>query len=224
MSTNIRSQLFRVIDVETTGLSPVRDRVVELGWAIMRGDGTMLSSDSTLVNPGCPIPADASRVHGIFDSDVANSPTLDEAVTSYPDLWERALPSVCHNASFDAAFLRQSPRFAEGDQRFICTMRLAENLIPNCDSYALDSLRVRLRLDVSGKPAAAHRAAADVASTCSLLRHLIDRYLRRWTQGQRGWAAGAFDHPANAIRKAQGRAALEGARRLLGLAARARHR
>ncbi len=84
---------------------------------------------------------------------------------------------MCHNAVFDAAFLRRSPRFAEVNQRFICTMRLAENLIPNCESYALDSLRVRLNLDGPGEPTAAHRAAADVASTCSLLKQLIDRYL-----------------------------------------------
>jgi len=61
MSSTIRSQLFRALDIETTGLDPKTDAIVELAWAIMRGDGAVLSSGSTLINPGRPIPTDAFR-------------------------------------------------------------------------------------------------------------------------------------------------------------------
>jgi exodeoxyribonuclease X len=177
MRTSIRSQLFRVFDTETTGLDPRTDAVVEVAWAIMRGDGTILSSNTTLINPGRPIPADASRVHGIFDRDVAQAPTFEQAVEKYTDLYVPTLPAVCHNASFDSVLLRRSSRLADGNPRFLCTLRLAQNLVPGCRSYTLDSLRSSLRLGAHVGGAVAHRAAGDVATTCSLLKHLIDRYL-----------------------------------------------
>ena len=177
MGTPIRSQLFRVIDTETTGLDPRADAIVELAWAIMRGDGTVLSADSTLINPGRPIPADASRIHGVLDHDVADAPTLEQAIASYTALSEPILPAVCHNASFDSAFLGRSQRFARANPRFLCTLRLAENLIPECESYRLEYLWSHLSTDRPVEISATHRAANDVNTTCLLLKHLIDRYL-----------------------------------------------
>jgi DNA polymerase III epsilon subunit-like protein len=177
MGTSIRSQLFRVFDTETTGLNPKTDAVVELAWAIMRGDGTVLSSNSTLINPGRHIPADASRVHGVFDGDVAEAPTFEQAVEKYTDLYVPTLPAVCHNASFDSVLLRRSPRLADGNPRFLCTLRLAQNLVPGCKSYKLDFLRSHLGLDTDVEKPAPHRAANDVATASLLLKHLIDCYL-----------------------------------------------
>jgi len=177
MGTSIRSQLFRVLDTETTGLNPRTDAVVELAWAIMRGDGTVLSSKSTLINPGRPIPADASRVHGIFDCDVAHAPTLEQAVEKHSDLCAPVLPAVCHNAAFDSVLLRRSKRLADGNPRFLCTLRLAQNLVPGCESYRLEFLRSYLELDLSVDGPVAHRAASDMATTCLLLKHLVDSYL-----------------------------------------------
>jgi exodeoxyribonuclease X len=177
MGTSIRSQLFRVFDTETTGLNPRTDAVVELAWAIIRGDGTVLSSNSTLINPGRPIPADASRVHGIFDCDVAHAPALEQAVDKHDDLFSPVLPAVCHNAAFDSVLLRRSQRLADGNPRFLCTLRLAQNLVPGCESYRLEFLRSRLGLDFRGDGPTAHRAASDAATTCLLLKHLIDCYL-----------------------------------------------
>jgi len=177
MGTSIRPQLFRVFDTETTGLDARTDAVVELAWAIMRGDGTVLSSNSTLINPGRPIPADASRVHGIFDRDVVHAPTLEQAVEKHSDLYAPVLPAVCHNAAFDSVLLRRSQRLADGNPRFLCTLRLAENVVPGCESYRLEFLRSYLGLDAGVDGVAAHRAASDMATTCFLLKHLIDCYL-----------------------------------------------
>jgi len=143
----------------------------------MRGDGTVLSSNSTLINPGRPIPADASRVHGIFDCDVAHAPALEQAVDKHGDLFSPVLPAVCHNAAFDSVLLRRSQRLADGNPRFLCTLRLAENLMPRCESYKLDFLRSYLGLDAHVERPVAHRAANDVATTSLLLKHLIDCYL-----------------------------------------------
>jgi len=177
MGTSIRSQLFRVFDTETTGLNPRTDAVVELAWAIMRGDGTVLESNNTLINPGRPIPPDASGIHGIFDSDVAQAPTLGQAIEKYTNLYAPVLPGVCHNAAFDSVLLRRSRRLADGNPRFLCTLRLAQNLVPGCRSYRLDSLRSSLGLGAHVEGPVAHRAANDVATASLLLKHLIDCYL-----------------------------------------------
>ena len=177
MDRFIRSHSFRVLDTETTGLDPKTDAVVELAWAIMLGDGTILQSGSTLVNPRRPIPPEASGVHGIRDSDVANAPTLEQAVAAHSELYSPVLPAVCHNASFDSVLLRRCQRLASGNPRFLCTLQLARNLLPGRKSYTLDSLRSHLRLGATQRGTVAHRAAADVAITCSLLKHLMDRYL-----------------------------------------------
>jgi DNA polymerase III subunit epsilon len=99
MEHSLRETLFRVIDIETTGFNPKKDAIVEIAWAIMRGDGEVLSQGDALVNPGIPIPPDASRIHGIYDDHVASTPRLDEVLEKYSELSTPALPAACHNAA-----------------------------------------------------------------------------------------------------------------------------
>ena len=64
-----------VFDLETTGLSPETDGIIEISAVKVRG-GKVTDSFSTLVNPGRHIPAAASRVNGLTDSMVADAPGL----------------------------------------------------------------------------------------------------------------------------------------------------
>ena len=68
----LRARRFAVIDVETTGFSPVADRVVEFACVIVQ-DRRIEYTWSTLVNPLRPIPRYATAVHGITDEHVANA-------------------------------------------------------------------------------------------------------------------------------------------------------
>jgi DNA polymerase III subunit epsilon len=65
-----------VIDVETTGVNTASDRVVQIATLRVEPDGR---SDlrSALINPGVPIPAEATAIHGISDADVADEPPFD---------------------------------------------------------------------------------------------------------------------------------------------------
>jgi DNA polymerase III epsilon subunit-like protein len=177
MQYSLRHARFRVIDIETTGFNPDKDAVVEIAWAIMKGDGAVVSQGDALINPGFPIPPEASRVHGIYDDHVASAPRLDKVLHKYSELHTPALPAACHNAAFDSAFLRRLDSFAEGNPRFVCTLRLAENLLPTLSSYRLDAVVKSLGLLSETGSVVSHRAAADVTMTCSLLAHLIERYL-----------------------------------------------
>ena len=69
-----------VVDVESTGLDIDTIGIVELGAAIFRGGEPLMEhSQSTLINPGMPIPAEASAIHGITDADVAGAPSIEAA-------------------------------------------------------------------------------------------------------------------------------------------------
>ena len=69
---------FTVFDLETTGLSPVRDRIIEIGAVRVEIDGSV-SRFQTLVNPGVPIPPRLTALTGIDDDMVADAPRFREA-------------------------------------------------------------------------------------------------------------------------------------------------
>lgn len=177
MGNPLRTSQFRVVDTETTGFDPRADAVVEVAWAVVRGDGTKVSDGATLINPGRPIPAEATRVHGIHDRDVASAPSLGDAIERHAGLCSPVMTAVIHNAGFDTAFLNRVPKFRSGNPQVLCSMQLAMNLLPDVGGYSLDHLRGRLGLDNRPGASAAHRAAGDVATTAALLKLLVDAYL-----------------------------------------------
>lgn len=96
-------QPFVVFDVETTGLDPENDRIVELGVARFE-KGRLVDSWGSVLNPGCEIPADATAVHGITNAEARVSPTFLSALPHLLRLSHDAQP-VAFNADFDKAFL-----------------------------------------------------------------------------------------------------------------------
>lgn len=87
-------------DLETTGLDPETDRIVEL--AFFGGDGGELTG---LVNPCVPIPAEATETHGITDSDVADSPTFADVAKQVETMIEGAVLVGFNSLRFDVPFL-----------------------------------------------------------------------------------------------------------------------
>lgn len=91
------------IDVETTGLTPGHDRIVEL--AIVIGcKRTIVSTHSWLINPGRSIPASAQAIHGISDSDVHNCPSFVDVAEQVAYCLSLGFPAA-YNAPFDRGFL-----------------------------------------------------------------------------------------------------------------------
>lgn len=96
------------LDTETTGLDGRRDRIVEV--AIIGEEGEVIIN--TLVNPGIPIPAEASRIHGISDAMVKAAPNFDA-------LWPKIAAHVrgnrivIYNAKFDLKFFPDGLTCAE---------------------------------------------------------------------------------------------------------------
>jgi exodeoxyribonuclease X len=164
--------LLRCLDCETTGLNPAEDRVVEIGWCdvLIGDDGSAHvseSPDSTLVNPGIPIPCTASAIHHLVDADVTAAPILADAMPRF--MRDDVFAYVAHRASFDREFL---PAIA----RWICSWKVAVTLAPNAPSHSNQALRYFLKLAVDPALAMpAHRAGPDAYVTA----HLVARALAK---------------------------------------------
>lgn len=156
---------YAIVDVETTGFSPREDRVVEVACVVVDAGFREVASFSSLVDPGRPIPAHATAVHGIRDRDVAASPTLAALRPRLRALTAGAIV-VAHNASFDRRFLP-----CLEDREWLCTLHLARRAFPHAPAYKNQVLRAYLGIDdprLRGR--AAHRAFADVIVTAGVLR------------------------------------------------------
>ena len=168
---------FTVFDVETTGMSPARDRIVEIAAIHVDTDGHMTRFHS-LINPGVPIPYQASRVHNISDDMVADAPGFSQIGPRFMDL-ARGSTLVAHNARFDLGFLQES-LFRTGQQLWkgntMDTLKLARQAFKGLPSYSLQNLRIALCLpDFDGN---AHRAYADVEWTVHLLARILDSLMK----------------------------------------------
>src|SRR6202012_4204473 len=79
------------------------DRLVEIGIIIAR-HGAVTARYNWLINPGCPIPAEVSAVHGIKDEDVKDSPRFEAVAHEIAAALQGCVPAA-YNAAFDRAFL-----------------------------------------------------------------------------------------------------------------------
>ena len=119
---------FVVIDVETTGLSSMKDNLLEVA-AIKFEDWTPVEKFQTLLNPGRHIPDDASEVNNITDDMVASSPTFSQIVNCLSSFIGKS-NIVGHNLPFDLKFLyRHGYNFTEEKRRYYDTCEIAKKTL-----------------------------------------------------------------------------------------------
>jgi Rad3-related DNA helicase/DNA polymerase III epsilon subunit-like protein len=158
------------LDLETTGLSPRIDRVIEVG-AIRFRDGQVLDTFQSLVRPEVQIPAAVKQLTGISDEDVAGAPHPDEILAKLADFVGND-PVVAHSGNFDVSFLGARP--LDEQYQLFDTLDLARILLPMAPSHSLPHLSRQLELTHT-RP---HRALSDADAA----RQLFD-YLWRFSRG-----------------------------------------
>ena len=175
---HIQDAIYLVVDTETTGLDPTKDRLVEIAAVAVSLAGGVLGMFATLVDPEIPIPPEVSAVHYLTNSDVAGAPPIDEAKARLGIFMEnfRVAATVAHNAEFDAEFILEPP------SEWICTRRLAQHLWPQSPTFKNQGLRFWRNLSVDTFGILPHRALGDALVTAELLRDL----LRSWEFKERG--------------------------------------
>lgn len=141
MLTKVWGTEFAALDLETTGLDPLNDRIVEAAAVIFRGS-EVIDTFETLVNPGVRITSALTAIHGITNSMVKGAPAPAEAVSTLAGfVGER--PLVIQNAPFDMGFIdtvRRDSFSGPLDNDLFDTCRLAPVIFPGLPSYSLGSL------------------------------------------------------------------------------------
>jgi DNA polymerase III epsilon subunit-like protein len=155
---------YLLVDTETVGLNPPKhgSGVVQIAWLELDMWGDVVDEHCHLINPEAPIHPEASKVHGILDADVVNSPKLSEVFNPQgPSI------QISHNAVFDLRFVADRYENLKGS---ICTLNLARQFLPNAPNHKLATLVEFLGLS----DYKAHDALGDVKATQELLKILMD--------------------------------------------------
>lgn len=162
-----------VFDTETTGLLPDRDEVVQIG-AVRIVNGRLVGGErfDMLVNPGRPIPATSTRVHGISDDMVAGAPTMAEAGARFRKFAQGAV-LVAHNAPFDMAFLQRDAEAAgtRMDHPVMDTVLLSAVLFGGSAEHTLDAIADRLGVEIP--EVLRHSALGDAEATAAVLLKML---------------------------------------------------
>ena len=171
----VQDTAFVVVDVETTGMSPVEDRITEI--AMMRvKDGVLVDEFSTLVNPLITIPAYITDLTGIDNVMVADAPTAREVSPYIAEFLEDSV-FVAHNAAFDWGFVSHTVRRERslelGNLR-LCTVKLSRKILPQLASRSLGPLSKFLDITIPQR----HRASGDAYATALVLVKFLS-YLRK---------------------------------------------
>jgi len=157
------------LDIETTGLDPKREAILEIG--AVRFNGRRVEQEwSTLVNPGRRVPSFITQLTGISNQMVANAPPMSDVRAELQDFVGDAV-IIGHNVRFDLSFLQRQRLFSYNET--IDTYEMASVLMPNASRYGLGSLASQLVVPLP----ATHRALDDALVTHGVYMRLHDKAL-----------------------------------------------
>lgn len=146
----LRDLSFVVFDSETTGLDPQKDHVVQLG-AVRIVNGKVIASETfeMLVNPGRPIPAQSTKVHGIKDCMVVDAPDISVVRRAFHSFVGNAV-LIAHNAPFDMAFLNRNlaPQDRAFENPVMDTVHLSAIVFGGSALHTLDAVCGRLNINI----------------------------------------------------------------------------
>lgn len=178
--------IVRVVDLETTGLDAAEHGVVEAAWWDVYATGYQEGGPpfrwrvadggtEAYVNPGRPIPPEASAVHHIIDEDVANARAWANTLPLIYDPVDRdeVVAFCAHNAKFDRQWF---PDEAVGNRPWICTYKCALRLWPDAPGHSNQVLRYWRKPQGLDRAVAeqAHSAYPDAYVTAHLLRDMLN--------------------------------------------------
>jgi DNA polymerase III epsilon subunit family exonuclease len=173
---------FVAFDTETTGLSPVSSRLVEISGVKFKLGVDAVEVFSTLINPRCLIPREATRVHGITNEMVESAPPVEDVLPGFFS-WinKRNTALIAHNAPFDLGFVKVAANIMQApvpNKYVIDTLRLSRKLLSKAvPNHQLGTLVNHFNLPSGGY----HRALADSYHVRNLVNILVDEYsLRYW--------------------------------------------
>ncbi len=162
-----------IFDLESTGVDVTKDRIVQIAMVRVEPLGLRRSFES-LVNPQMPIPAGASKVHGIYDEDVKDQPTLKELAGAIHEMLEGADLAGFNSLRFDLPMLteeltRVGQPYDASAAAHIDVMRIFHKMEPR-------DLTAAYRFYCDKELEGAHSAIVDTEATLEILDAQVARY------------------------------------------------
>ena len=160
---------FVVFDIETTGFSPVDNRIIEIG-AVRVSDGVIKDKFSAFVNPKTPIPFEIQNLTHITDNMVIGEPEIDIILPKFLEfIGDDAL--VAHNANFDMSFIMENCKRLgiEKEFTYVDTVAISRSLITKLTKHNLDALVKELGIQLSNH----HRAVDDAQATAEIFERFV---------------------------------------------------
>ena len=169
------SDTYVVFDIETTGFSSSRNRIIEIG-AVKVKNGVIVDKFSSFVNPDVPIPFEIEQLTGINDNMVLPHPKIPVILPQFLEFCADAV-LVAHNASFDVGFIAYNAAQLHLDFKptVIDTVALARLLLPNLNRYKLDTVAKALNISLENH----HRAVDDAGCTAEIFLSFIKKLRER---------------------------------------------
>lgn len=162
---------FICFDIETTGLSAVRDKITEIG-AVKVENGIITDTFSTFANPEMPIPQKITQLTGITDDMVKDAPSQSEAVGAFLEFaGDNVL--VAHNAPFDTSFIAKACEDMGREYNYtsIDTVAISRAILTDIKNCKLDTVAKFLRLGDFNH----HRATDDAEMLARIFINLCQR-------------------------------------------------
>ena len=162
--------IYVVFDLETTGFSPIKDRIIEIG-AVKVEHGVITDKFSTFVNPKVPIPFQITQLTSVTDQMVMGAPDIETVLPQFLEfIGDAAL--VAHNASFDVSFIEQNCRYQDIQPDFtsVDTVSMARILLPTLSKYKLNVVANALHISLENH----HRAVDDAGATAEIFVKFVE--------------------------------------------------
>lgn len=155
------------IDLETTGLNPKMDKIIEVG-AIKVQNGEVVETLSYFINPGRKLSPIITQITGIHDIDLVDAKTIEETIEEIISFSE-GFPLLGHNLIFDYSFLKKASvnQKLVFERMGIDTLKIARKVLPQLESRSLEAL-----CKYYGIEHEAHRALGDVKATIKLFEKM----------------------------------------------------
>ena len=156
--------VYVVFDLETTGFSPIKDKIMEIG-AVKVENGKITERFSTFVNPKIPIPFRITQLTSITDQMVMDAPDIETVLPQFLEFIGDAV-LVAHNASFDVGFIEQNCRYQDIVPNFtsVDTVAMARILLPTLSKFKLNVVANALHISLENH----HRAVDDAGATAEI--------------------------------------------------------
>jgi len=161
---------FVIFDIETTGLSPLNNKITEIG-AVKIKNSAIVETFSKLINPVDSIPVKIVELTEITDEMVKNSPKIEEVLPEFISFIGNA-PLVAHNVEFDIGFIRENARKLDltTENMLLDTIKLAKVLIPDLKRHKLNTVAKKLGIKIGNH----HRALDDATATAKIFIRFIE--------------------------------------------------